>query len=123
MRGEAADWWNHGPIRALRLDLVDEAPGSIEIGALRLTAQRDDLLVPAAGQRLTQWGEPYALGFELRQGRMALDIQALDCRLLSRDVPLDPTAIRYLVIRYRAWGFQAKETGGQIFYANGRHGI
>jgi len=50
MRGEASDWWSNGPITSVRLDLVDEAPGSIELAAVRLTAQRDDLLVPAEGR-------------------------------------------------------------------------
>ncbi len=123
LRGQAADWWDKGPVRALRLDLVDEAPGSIEIGAVRLTAQRDDVLVPEQARLLTAWREPHGLTFQQKDGLLALDIRERDCRLFSADVPLDPAAARYLALRYRAWGFAAKQTSGQVFYANSRHGI
>jgi hypothetical protein len=123
MRGAASDWWDNGPVKALRLDLVDEAPGSIEVGALRLTAQRDDLLLPEQARALTRWEEPYGLSFQQQPGVLALDIRERDCRLYSADVPLDPAAARYFVLRYRAWGFADPQTTGQVFYANSRHDI
>jgi hypothetical protein len=123
LRGQAEDWWQNGPVTALRLDLVNEAPGSIDIALIRLTARRDEVLVPAGGRCLRRWTEPHALVFEERDGLLALDIRERDCRLHSLDVPLDPAAARYLAIRYRAWDFQDEKTGGQIFYANSRHPI
>jgi hypothetical protein len=123
MRGEADDWWDGGTLTALRLDMVDEAPGSIEISAMRLTAQRDDVLVPEPARALTRWTDPVGLSFTQDAGVLALDISDLDCRLDSAEVPLDPTVVRYLAIRYRAWGFAAASTSGQVFYANSRHGV
>ena len=123
MRTAGDDWWAHGPVTALRLDLVDEAPGHIEIGAIRLTAQRDDLLVAGGGRCLTRWEQPYGLTMKSEGGPLALDIHEPDCRLYSADVPLDPATARFFALRYRASGFAVAQTGGQIFYANSRHDI
>lgn len=123
MRGEPSDWWDGGAVNALRLDLLNGAPARIEVNLIRLTAARDEELVPAGGRCLRRWGEPYALEMEDREGGLALHVRERDCRLQSLDVPLNPAAARFVAIRYRASGFGNQETGGQIFYANSRHGI
>jgi len=116
-------WWQAGVITALRLDLVNEAPGLIEVGGIRLAAQRDPEYLAAEGRPLTRWQEPYNLTMTAQaDGALALEVTGRDCRLASADVPLDPQACRYLALRYRATGF-AGNTTGQIFYANRRHGI
>jgi len=123
MRGSAEDWWTHGPVTALRLDLADQAPGTIDVGLVRLTAQRDEVGVPAAGRCLSRWTEPYAMAVSERDDLLALDIRGPDSRLFSSEVPLDPAAARSVAIRYRAWDFGETQTSGQIFYANSRHPI
>jgi hypothetical protein len=122
-RRGADSWWQAGTITALRLDLVNEAPGAIEVGALRLTAQRAPEVLSAGGRLLRRWKEPHNLALTERDGVLVLDVRDKDCRILSAEVPLDPQACRYLALRYRGTGCGDGATTGQIFYANRRHGI
>jgi hypothetical protein len=122
-RRGADSWWQAGTITALRLDLVNEAPGAIEVGALRLTAQRAPEVLSAGGRLLRRWKEPHNLALTERDGVLVLDVRDKDCRIFSAEVPLDPQACRYLALRYRGTGCGDGATTGQIFYANRRHGI
>jgi hypothetical protein len=122
-RRGADSWWQAGTITALRLDLVNEAPGAITVSAIRLTAQRAPEVLSAGGRLLRRWKEPHNLALTERDGVLVLDVRDKDCRIFSAEVPLDPQACRYLALRYRGTGCGDGATTGQIFYANRRHGI
>ncbi|MBN2307765.1 MAG: hypothetical protein JXR94_02270, partial [Candidatus Hydrogenedentes bacterium] len=90
LRGSVEDWESNGPITALRLDLVDESPGVIEIesmsaGPLLRRIARDDVAVDSARAHLvaTDSFRPVAPGryersLRLPDGPYALWAHAVD---------------------------------------------
>jgi len=123
MRCDYYDFALGGQITALRLDLVDQAPGRIELERVELLRSRPPIQVPAAGRCLNGWAEPKGLAMSREGDVTRLEVRERDSWVTLDGLDLDPATARYLVIRYRATGFEGLETTGQVFYANANHDI
>ncbi len=124
MRGDYWDFALGGQINALRLDLVNQAPGTVELAQVRLLRNRPPRRVSPGGQTLNGWADPKGLRMtQDRDGLLHLEVQERDAWVTLDGLSLDPATARYFVIRYRATGFADEPTTGQVFYANDRHDI
>ena len=123
MRCDYYDFALGGQITALRLDLVDQAPGRIELERIELLRSRPPMEVPAAGRCLTGWAEPKGLAMSQDGDITRLNVQERDSWVTLNGLDLDPTTARYLVIRYRATGFEGLHDHGSGVYANSNHDI
>lgn len=124
MRGDYWDFALGGQITALRLDLVNQAPGTVELAQVRLLRNRPPRRVSPMGQTLSGWADPKGLRMtQDEDGLLHLEVQEPDGWVTLDGLSLDPAAARYFLIRYRATGFADEPTTGQVFYANDRHDI
>ncbi len=120
------DWIAGGPVNWLRLDIVNEAPGTVEIESMRITFKSDEIhtgkVLWAPGRKDMQgWKDPHNLRPSNVNGLLSLEITGKDSHLVKDRLWIDPSRVNTFVIRYRASGFADSATSGQIFYQNARH--
>lgn len=110
-----------GRITKLRLDMVNQAPGRIEIKEIRLMpAPRP--FVWNAGNKFAGWQRPAGMTMKQENGLLVLDVTARDSGMINLGSRIPANEYDALEVDYRATGFK-KNNQGEFYFANDKQGF
>ena len=119
-------WREAGKVTQLRLDLVNEAPGKIDIRKINFLPDVPPLPTGTCADIWNLPGGQYAdtrnLTVDTLGEFLTLNITAADSSVFSPALSLDPARLGQVVITYRATGFRGQETDGELFYRSQAYG-
>lgn len=109
-----------GSVTKLRLDMVNQAPGRIEIKEIRLIPV-EKAYVWNATNNFFGWERPSNMKMTRENGLLVLDITARDCNMINLTARIPAKEFDTLEVDYRATGLPMKNQG-EFYYADNATG-
>ena len=123
LRGGAEAWRNCGVVDKVRIDLTNEAPGTVELLSIRFTTAAKLTLEYADSAKAwnfpadsAKWSGQRNLERSAVADGIRLNITGYDSNIEHKDLNFDAATYQRIKIEYKASGF-AKSTSGEIFFA------
>ncbi|MDD2478504.1 MAG: hypothetical protein PHS31_01280 [Victivallaceae bacterium] len=115
-------WFKGGTVTQLRLDMMDQAGGTIEIEYINLTLvgkeeSAQTTLTWSAENGFKNWRALRNVQCKIVKNNLVLTNIEKDSQLINETTIIDPTKFNQIEIKYRAIGIPQR-TSGQVYYNN-----
>ena len=116
-----SELWSKSPqITTLRLDMVNEFPGTVDL--YKVEFLKDDNIGRtvwdfAGDDETADWHVNRALTMKSTSDGLLLTVKGADSGIENNRLQIDPKHIGLIRITYQASGFNGKPTSGEVFFA------